>query len=472
MPRATRTRRTAPGSADVALLPPLQDEFEDRTAAAAEPQQDFFDMLATMSPVERDKCMVYIYRQKPEIRNGDGKPHYIEKVSPPIDEEYVKQNHGGGQYLLWLKNIESKEILRKHSFTIVGLPKVTAGTLVIDATTGATITPQNLASQPAAPSDNVVRELVQALTAQMQNKGPAVSQDELLATGMSVMRTAMGNAVQIMADTAKKNSDSVTGNPLMDKLLESAIANLTHPAPPADPMETFKTMMQTMKSMQELTGGDRPKREGMLDQLKGVAEILKTDTDGTLRGLIFGREESAPASFGEKMVSLGETILTRRPDILDNIASLLQRAVTPSGAAAQPAMYRAPALGAPPLQPAQVQGTQVSTAESVDQPAVTSENQVINAILQAIVRGYAGDHSGDAVADSLRMLFPQETVEFTQYLKLPDIAVLAWLRGQPIIAPILNREDFPEFFAEFKRELLNPAEAEEQGIAAAAPETT
>jgi len=41
-------------------------------------------------------------------------------------------------------------------------------------------------------------------------------------------------------------------------------------------------------------------------------------------------------------------------------------------------------------------------------------------ILQGIVRGYHGQNTGDSVAISLQMIFPDEVALFAQYLASPD----------------------------------------------------
>ncbi|PSH05156.1 MAG: hypothetical protein CXZ00_03085 [Acidobacteria bacterium] len=430
----------------------MSDIIDSEQPASDDPRADldFFGYMKSLTDAELNDRVIYIYRQEPAIRNPPGTGNYIEKVIPPIDEDYLKQHHGGGQYLLWLKTISDSKNDRKCVFRVDGPPKIPAGTTLLDGNTGAPIAPSAGAGNAAvASTENIVRDVLQSIIP-LINKSTA-SPDEVLNTGMATMRKAMENAVDIMGSAAKKQSESATGNPLTDMLMKQALENLLHP-PQRNPMEEFKVMLQTMREMQGLTGeAASPRRNGILDDLKGVAEILKSDTDGTIRNVLFGRDEHEPPSLGAGLLKIGEAILTRRPDIIDSAANLIARA---SSAVPPQTNHPAPVLtGVSPHEPAPVY-----PAAPAPKPQPTQEEQMIAGILQAIARGYNGGNTGDAVAISLQMIFPQEVAQFAQYLQLPDAMVMGWLRSQPAIAVIVNAPDFPEFYTDFKRQMLTPPE--------------
>lgn len=75
------------------------------------------------------------------------------------------------------------------------------------------------------------------------------------------------------------------------------------------------------------------------------------------------------------------------------------------------------------------------------------------AILDAIVKAFRAERNGKATAQSIRKRFPQAIPILEQYLDYPEIAIELWLRGQPVISPILDDPAFPVFFQEFKRTL-------------------
>src|SRR6266513_1349554 len=117
----------------------------------------------------------------------------------------------------------------------------------------------------------------------------------------------------------------------MDGIVAKALAKLLDPPAPANPLADFKTMLETVKELQGISGGSARRSGSMLEEIKGVAELLKVDdADGTIRNLIFGRgdREEQPASLAGSLLRIGEAILTRRPDIIDSGAALLARAAS------------------------------------------------------------------------------------------------------------------------------------------------
>src|SRR5271157_2804785 len=69
--------------------------------------------------------IIYINRQDPPVHNP-GNGHYIEKVPHAIDEEYIKARHGGGRYLVFVKNLRTKGRERSKIVVVEGAPKLVA----------------------------------------------------------------------------------------------------------------------------------------------------------------------------------------------------------------------------------------------------------------------------------------------------------------------------------------------------------
>ena len=77
--------------------------------------RDAFDYMASLSPVEVDAHLVYVYREYPPGESG-----YIDCMKPPIDEAYIKKEFGGGTYNVLVK--KGSEIKRGKKLKIVGTP--------------------------------------------------------------------------------------------------------------------------------------------------------------------------------------------------------------------------------------------------------------------------------------------------------------------------------------------------------------
>jgi hypothetical protein len=80
---------------------------------------DFFDYLHSFRAKQWGDRIIYIYRQDPPDHNP-GSGHYIEKVPHAIDKEYIKARHGGGRYLVFVKNVRTKGRERSQIVVIEG----------------------------------------------------------------------------------------------------------------------------------------------------------------------------------------------------------------------------------------------------------------------------------------------------------------------------------------------------------------
>jgi hypothetical protein len=314
-------------------------------------------------------------------------------------------------------------------------------------------------------ANTAIKDVLHMLERVLENKDKP---DDLSA---EILKKSLMDAQDILAAAAKKTAGSMSGNPMVDKLLEGMLTNLGQPQKPVDAMEALRTQMEIWKTFQQMTGGGeekRPRGDDFLERAKGIAELLKTDSDGTLRGILFGSEEREPTGLGASLFRVAETILTKRPDIIDSAANLLGRLSGPAQAPSAPTLQQPPALAGVQQQVQQ----QMPQQQPVQQQS--QEEYLINGLLGVVVNGFNGGHSGAVVATSMRVTHPRETESFVQYLKLPDEAIIGWLQSQAVIAPIMSDPRFAEFYEDFKTELLDPTpldagdEEEEQSSAAGA----
>lgn len=80
---------------------------------------DFFDYLDSLTAEQWGDRIIYIYRQGPPD-HSPGSGHYIEKVPHAIDKEHIKARHGGGRYLVLVKNVRRKRRERSQIVVIEG----------------------------------------------------------------------------------------------------------------------------------------------------------------------------------------------------------------------------------------------------------------------------------------------------------------------------------------------------------------
>ena len=80
---------------------------------------DFFDYLNSLTAEQWGDRIICIYRQDPPDHNP-GSGRYLEKVPHAIDEDYIKARHGGGRYLVFVKNVGTKRRERSQIVVIEG----------------------------------------------------------------------------------------------------------------------------------------------------------------------------------------------------------------------------------------------------------------------------------------------------------------------------------------------------------------
>ena len=448
-------------------------------------QMIFFSKLKRIPPAEWNNHIVYIYRLEPRVRNS-GPVSNIGTFTAPFDEREIRALHGGGKYQAILKNTETDRAISKCTFELEGPPKFLPGQTIL-ADNSPSPAPASAAVPSGAPNsaqpalnEHVLGEILsKAITAIQQQKMPA---DEAIKSALDTLSQAQRGAMEIVLNAAKSQSQSTTGHPMMDKVFERVLTKMVDGEEQRrNPMEEFKTMLQTVRELQGLTGENAApqRRGGMIEEAKAVAELLKSDNDGTIKSFILGSRDAdaEPASgWGQLFAFLGKAI-ERRPDIIDHVANGLGRlanaAAAPRIMPPQRPVTITPALtGTSTEAPDAVPGETAADTNpplvqtSATPPQAISEQQVIEGILMAVANGYRGNYDGEAVAKSIKVLYPKAIELMRQYMNYPDSLVLGFLRNQAPLAPIVDNDDFTEFFANFKAGIMADDEIEESDDAA------
>jgi hypothetical protein len=229
----------------------------------------FFEMLAKLSPREWEDRMVYLYRGDKNVIKEDPKDNnYIERITFPFDEDYVKKTHGGGRFFAILKNTRINGAERKFSFKIEGEPIIHDGEISVKRKNDA----------PGEKSETaLLLEQLERLTQRLLDqtaKGNGAEQSTI-ANAVGMLSEASRGALQIQQEAIKSQLGSTTGHPMVDKFLERAIAKLGD-EPKGDSIEQFTKMLALARELNK--GNERPAGGGLLGnigEIKSVLEVLK-----------------------------------------------------------------------------------------------------------------------------------------------------------------------------------------------------
>src|SRR6266481_977024 len=233
----------------------------------------FFEMLAAMTAREWEDRLVYLYRSNEKNANinvikADPKDsNYIERISHAFDEDYVKHKHGGGTFLAMLKNTRVNGAERKHMFRVDGLPIIHDDEIAINRKGGAA----------DANGKGELAMVLQQLS-DLQNRmlqmasNSSGSEKDAITKAIDTMQVGMKGALEMQQAVFKHSANSTTGNPMVDKFLESAIAKMHGNG--VDPMEQ---LTKTLALMKQLSPEAKPSAGllGSLGEIKGLVETMK-----------------------------------------------------------------------------------------------------------------------------------------------------------------------------------------------------
>lgn len=492
MPRVKKAgAAVAQGDSDVDTLNAGADQSDLEILPPVE--VPFFDYLQQLEDGERERSLIYLYRLEPVVRNSDGSPRYIAKYVPPVDEERIKADHGGGKFQAILKVRGQAE--RKHVFYIDGEPIYQAGQVIQSPTHN----PPAAAAGPAAAasSPGEMAEVVKTLAATLERiqKAPQAD-DQAFSAAMGTLRKAMEESLALMSLSIKQGAASPTGNPLVDKLLESAVAKL---AGDTDPKAELREMLAFAREL-----APKPQQgTDLVSTLKALRELVADETTSAVLGIkpaASGGDDGRAPRFDWRsgLITLGQQLLQQAPNIIDRVRTMQNEAMAKQlemmrlrmqmPGAPMPQMQPMPAPTMPAIaQPAppMVAGArnpvplvQIQTAGNVVQmpepqmppPDALQAGQVeLLATLKTISAMFEAEFTGEDAAEFVIRRHPEVAAQFGPLMQDPAI-VKQFAADQPIIAQHFTHPDFDEFLQEFCETITAPPDAADAAAQAPGPQ--
>jgi hypothetical protein len=470
MPTATATRRKQ--SAEKLSSPAIavlmgSEQPADPAAKLFNPFDEavpFFDALAMITENEWRLYAVYLYRLEPRVRNPVGEAAFISTYQQAIDEADIKATHGGGKYLLYLKEVvmgkrdPSLPAPRERSWKcrIAGEPILQPSqTLVMPA--------GNVPALPAGPTDVIqqprtgtsdVAVLANVLRDLIENKNSGRGNSE----AMALMGEANKSALSIVTEAARQTVTTSTGSAMGDKLLERLL----------DSKFNGKSSDSDLRDKLALIAIDRlsnpqPESKDPLGQLSFVKDLLGVDS---ITDLI---RPSGDGAWKTRLVEIGAALVTTLPQLVGAFMTNQERQFQhqmqieamrrQSGQASPPVAVNVPTLQLEPV-PAAPVGT--------PQPQPMGESPMENLFnpaqmaLEEIVVDFGEGLDGTITARLVRQRYPQ-IVESLKPLIQDSEQVKLFAQNTPPLSEIAGEEEFPEFLTQFTAEILHPATDDSEG---------
>jgi hypothetical protein len=288
-------------------------------------EQPFFIRLRNFTPAEWEHMALYIYRTQP--RRPAGRNPFIEKLAQPIDESYLKEQFGSGEYSLILNRVDPKN---NHYTSIDRLtveiedyrypPRIPDETwleLPINKRWAWAKKPPADHTQQQQQTVNPVEiyESVAKIIERFQPKTPKEREDLVNAVVPSViaaMRDANKEAIEmVIKQTDAQSPDKVVG-------LIGALKELVKPNnPPSDPGsdKLFQVMLQQMKSSQDMV-------VQLLSTKKDEPPYLTKVVEKAIERLIEGEGRGGKHGWVDTALEMAPAILTPIADMVGNLVSL------------------------------------------------------------------------------------------------------------------------------------------------------
>lgn len=457
----------------------LEDPEELRAATAS---VEFFPLISSFPPALWEKrLMMYVYRTAPKVKNQAHEKAYLEKIAQPIDLEYIKQNHGGGSYMIYL-NLDTSNNLKQATFTIDGAPKFQPGQSLIDSS-GNAIAP----GTPAPGSSQ--SEVSQVINANAEANKKAIetvsaAADAAVTLQGKIFEKAAGiggngndKLVEILLmkilDT-KKEDATATALTLLDKI--DGIIARRNPQQ-QDDRRDHTPITEISESVEVLTGtslvdllkqrnkstGDEPGWVGgaisvvgrLIDNLPAVLERLSVIQEQNFRrALTIQSMQRGPAPLPAAPV---ETTPNRTPPPMVSVG------VTPPPPERAPFIMQ-PAAAAPA--PGPRPGPDFSTElENLAQGTMRA--------VELIAAKFRDGYSGAAVAQTLDVLYPG-LLEQMAPVVLDPRQLATFVDGMPALAALKSDDDWTEFidsFVDFVRDEMEETPSAPAPVRVVAPAT-
>jgi hypothetical protein len=425
----------------------IQDLTAFRDAVKTEP---FFDLLPQLPEALWEKhLMGYLYRLDPAVRNAKGQDSYIGRFTFPIDEEYVKEKHGGGKYLIYLKC--GKESIKEKIFSIDGPPKFIQGQTLVDSTGQ----PISATPAPTPTATNGRSEVAQVLEAA---SAASKVQAEIMSSGME---SALALQTKLTERSLGLNEpqQSTTESKIMDRVLDRAFT-----PPQMDPMvlELFRAGIEALKAK----NNPEPvlaREDSSVNTIESLKDLFGVENIGELGKRLWGK---APEIESPWLAEVAKSVLTQLPSILDRWAAIQQqnfeRMLIMSGRA-QPGAGPARTLAATNVQPPQPPSrfapygqptatSPINTSQEVPRNGHDSQiadiQSMVPVLIEKICNGFDRQFEGALVAASLDLDYPTMLPTLAGLLTNPE-ALKQFIQTVPQLAERSKDPEWPIFQEEF-----------------------
>jgi hypothetical protein len=185
---------------------------------------DLWEYMAGLSPDAWTRHILYVYRW---LENGE--KEFVAKYTQNLDEQFLRERHGGGSYRLMLKNGPQiwKTIERVR---VEGPPKAV----------------EEKTPVRSAEDSSAVNRLCDLLERMLANNPSTALQNDALKSSLEMQRDAFRGVVTDVRSVLQPAPAATPADDLTRQLLQAAISKLLNPS---DPIETFAKMMSAMKGL-------------------------------------------------------------------------------------------------------------------------------------------------------------------------------------------------------------------------------
>lgn len=454
--------------------PPITPEPQSPVEDATDPKDklDFFEYLRTLNRVLPANSLIYLYRLEPKIKNKSDRA-YIDKISAEgVDEDWVKQKHGGGKYQGYLSTGNAAMDV-KRVFWIEGPAIIRPDQIMVDHEGNAIP-----AAAPAPASEALTKsDLLQSLQSTLQTvleavKNKDVNAGQALGEMMSLMKQAAAGAVDIATSSAKQQVTNPSGSGLesvvrdllqelknsrgqgretsrIDKFIDVALEKMLNPAPAADMFDQLKKLadlgnMEGLGFLKTLFGGGQ--REESFWEKAGamVAE-----------GLATAIKENGPAivqAYREKLqVDHARIVLQGRDGAHQVVNVPPGHQPAPMPPTHQPPLPNVIRMPSPPAGPGSAPSPQPPPMPRAQEEQVAMQSlvtQITNLIATCWDEGDSGRDTAITVKRSFKPLVSLLQMNFKDLEQLKNMA-----KTDAVLSSISDDPDFPAFAQEFFDEL-------------------
>jgi hypothetical protein len=427
----TSPSKTPESQRDAYWLSLLQNPDDLKAAIAAE---DFFTMLQELPDAFWDRLSIYLYRRPDdEGRMVKNAPNQRGKYLPggvlhqSIDEEFVAKKWGGGKYTAYLK-LDSKEMIREHTFSIDGPPKVLEGqTLEFAGKPNGSVQPN-----PGQPSETALDKVIDANSRANESS-------------MEIVTSASKAAIAMVQDQAK-NAAVPAKDPL--DLALRLVEAFRSSAPAGNSMTDALTLIDKLDAMNARRNPPQPEKQET--KLEEVGAIVETLTGKSLSDLTRGKNPAADpiASWVPIAQTAGQVALSffeKLPHLMHERTEQLrlELQIRQTGGTAPPPPGTPARLAAPVVIP--------PAPQPPAPPSAMDPQALVQSVIKLICDGFDRDRNeGSEIAAALDVQFGEQLAMLGIDRMLGSRTEVAkFIEGIPELKQRSQHPRWTEFFEDF-----------------------